>query len=385
MALKLHLIQPRTGKKRWFLSFSWMTFLLGGLLFPFVTRRLWTWLVIFLVYYLVLLVAVVHTSPDKGPANVIRLLGVGMALWAGFVANGQATRKMLAHGWVVSPDTTDEAWSYFQKRWKLPFEARSPKQATVTRQVEMARGKQPVALPAPSQDPLGDALGKFVSEHIGEMSPYAWRVGDAAWSTLGTGFDYKRFANDLPRQNIELKAHLSKYWQSADLDEQIRLANWIVSDWGGIHRNSAMTILGYVNQANSERPATPFYGIASYSKILAMSAPYTHAVFDARVAASVDAIQVLLRHDGKLSSLHLRAFPIPPGRNDTVNEFARAAFPTGLGKLGFEHVAKDDVYNSYLKLLRSVAPAVSRSILEVEMFLFAQADDLCRKALPHIR
>ncbi|MGY3582548.1 hypothetical protein ACVIGB_008387 [Bradyrhizobium sp. USDA 4341] len=62
----------------------------------------------------------------------------------------------------------------------------------------------------------------------------------------GTGFDYKRYENDLLRQNIELKLHLSEHWATSSLDEKLRVAGWIVKDWGGINNNSEMTILGYV-------------------------------------------------------------------------------------------------------------------------------------------
>ena len=44
------------------------------------------------------------------------------------------------------------------------------------------------------------------------------KVSDLAWSTLGTGFGYKKFADNLPRQNIEMK-HVANYWAEAALDE----------------------------------------------------------------------------------------------------------------------------------------------------------------------
>jgi len=230
--------------------------------------------------------------------------------------------------------------------------------------------------------PLASALSTFVSSHFDEMSPYSWQISDVTWSKLGTDFDYKKFSGDPPRQNIEMKQHLAKYWANASINEKIRVSKWIVSDWGGIHRNSDMTILGYINQADAEYPATPFYGIASYSKILAIKAPEGYAVFDARVAASLNAVQLLLRREGKLTSPNLLGFLVPPGRNNIVNRFDSAAPPSVLQRLGFAVVEKDATYDIYLSILRQMKPAVKKSILEIEMFLFAQADDLCERALP---
>jgi hypothetical protein len=158
-----------------------------------------------------------------------------------------------------------------------------------------------------------------------------------------------------------------------------------VRDWGGIIRNSEMTILGYVNQADAERPATPFLGIASYSKIFGIRDPDRYAVFDARVAASLNAIQLMLYQDKKLQSPNLLAFSVPPGRNEMVNRFDAVAFPVALKRLGFTPVERYAIYETYLTTLHAISRAIHKSILKIEMFLFAQADELCEKALPLAR
>jgi hypothetical protein len=239
--------------------------------------------------------------------------------------------------------------------------------------------------------PLVAALYDYVATNMSAMSPDAWQVSDRAWRTLRTGFEYERYAINLPQQNIELKRHLAKCWANSSLDEKIRLATWIVRDWGGIYRNSEMTILGYVNQADAERPATPFSGIASYSKILGVKDPERYAVFDARVAASLNAIQLMLFRDGILRSPDLLAFAVPPGRNEIVNRFDSVAFPTALKRVGFTFVPRAAIYGTYLAILRAIHfvdhESIHRieSILEIEMFLFAQADKLCEKAIPLVQ
>jgi hypothetical protein len=230
---------------------------------------------------------------------------------------------------------------------------------------------------------LIEALSGYVAEHVGAMSPFIWKTRDSAWRTLRTGFDHEKYKNDLPRQNIELKLHLARRWAGSSLDERIRLAGWIVKDWGGINRNTAMTILGFVNQAEAERPATPFFGIASYSKIFSIKDPTKYAIFDARVAASLNAIQLLLKKDKKLHESGMMTFSIPQGQNDGVKRFA-SAFLRALPKLAATPVSRDATYGTYLSAIEAVARNTGNSVLEVEMFLFSQANQLCVEALPFV-
>jgi hypothetical protein len=59
--------------------------------------------------------------------------------------------------------------------------------------------------------PLVAALSDYIASHMSTMSPYAWEIRESAWKSLHTGFDYRKFAGNLPRQNIELKRHLSEH------------------------------------------------------------------------------------------------------------------------------------------------------------------------------
>lgn len=98
-------------------------------------------------------------------------------------------------------------------------------------------------------EPLIEAATEYVVAHRDNVSSFDWSVRSSAWHHLRTGFQHQKYANDLAQQNIELKWQLAKHWGSTALDEKTRIATWIVSDWGGIRRNSEMTILGYVNQS----------------------------------------------------------------------------------------------------------------------------------------
>lgn len=231
-------------------------------------------------------------------------------------------------------------------------------------------------------DALIEAATEYVAAHRDSLSSFDWDVRSSAWRSLGTGFPHQKYANDLAQQNIELKWHLAKHWASAALDEKIRIATWIVSDWGGIRRNAEMTILAYVNQADAERPATPFTGISSYSKVLAIKDPDRYAIFDARVAASINAIQILGVSRKKQNPSNSLAFAIPAGRNSVVTDFRNnIGSLASLARGGFTPVEADTTFGTYLRLLSEVKRRVgSLSLLQIEMVLFARAPSLCDEA-----
>lgn len=214
---------------------------------------------------------------------------------------------------------------------------------------------------------------------------YTWPVKDRVWGLLQTGFDHTAFGDDTVAQNIALKAHLSQYWPGQPHQEKVRLASWIVRDWGGIRANRDMTIIGYVEKADAELPTTPFLGVASYSKVLAMKHPDRYAIYDARAAASILAIQLLnldqLPDDSRI------LFPIPSGRNTTIagnNEqegFVEIFTRNVLARRGFSPVPRSGAYSLYLELLAAVAHAANQTILKTEMFLFSSAPALCRAAM----
>jgi len=231
---------------------------------------------------------------------------------------------------------------------------------------------------------LAGVLSTYVSDHIGAKSSYKWEIHENVWEKLKTGFDHEKYSNDLPRQNIELKKHLASYWATASLDEKITIATWIVRDWGGIRRNSEMTVLGYVNQADAERPATPFRGISSYSKILAIKDPKKYAIFDARVAASLNAIQLLAIRKAESRAPQPIFFAAPESQNKTIRKFCSAASSKALKNKGFVPLAYDEIYGRYIELLKQMHRTVGRSILEIEMFLFAEAERICVEIPPKI-
>lgn len=168
--------------------------------------------------------------------------------------------------------------------------------------------------------------------------------------------------------NRQLKRSLSKAWSIATHRQRLKLAHWIVSDWGGVKRNKPGTIEEHIERARPNNKRFPFKGIASYSKILTISNPEMYAIYDARVAASLNALQFLVR------STPAVYFPIPTGQNNTVRRFANT-----LPKEGSIRVIPDETYSAYLEALRQTCIDQGCTLTEVEMVLFAVASRLSRK------
>jgi hypothetical protein len=113
---------------------------------------------------------------------------------------------------------------------------------------------------------------------------YDWPVTRSAWAKLSTGFDNSSMS-DPAQLNIALRHHLKERWSEANDVERLRLANWIVADWGGIKKNDPFTIEAHLARALASKPTTPFKGVSSYSKILAVRDPEQYGIYDSRVAS----------------------------------------------------------------------------------------------------
>jgi hypothetical protein len=106
--------------------------------------------------------------------------------------------------------------------------------------------------------------------------------------------------------------------------------------------------------------------------VLSVSDPQRYAIYDARVATSLNAIQVLERQ-------HVLAFPYPPGRNSEIDDpktkkgFSDIFSRKHLKAQGFQTFPRDDTYQVYLTLLRELTLTTGKSMLEIEMQLFGRA------------
>ena len=141
----------------------------------------------------------------------------------------------------------------------------------------------------------------------------------------------------------------------------------------------------YCSRASREDPSTPLSGISSFSKILAIKDPDKYAIYDARDAVSLNAIQMIYQVSSGV------AFPYVLGRNritgDTTSKPSRGFVYREAAKVKnlisppyyWKRVPKDQAYARCLGLLRENARNIGVPLCHLEMTLFCYAPALaCR-------
>lgn len=219
-----------------------------------------------------------------------------------------------------------------------------------------------------------DAFNTFFKDHLPNLSQhYQWPkripkpIADAPWVFKTNGSD----------ECIEMKHHLTELWGRANETEKADLAHWIVSGWGGVRANSLKTLARYLTAINSSNYPTSLQGVASYSKILSVVDCRQYAIYDARVAAALNAVQLL--YPGELSHY----YSYVPSRNGVIRRFMQAYPKTELvGQRGWQEVSWNGGYKAYCQLLLDLKTQFpGREIYHFEMTLFSMAPELCERLM----
>lgn len=221
------------------------------------------------------------------------------------------------------------------------------------------------------------ALCRFFAREVPLLpSRYDWRIPAIE------GFAQSGQSGYQP--NLDFKLYLKEQWDAGSLDRRLSLAKVIISDWGGVRGNQSETLKGYVMSVSQAEPSMPLKGVASYSKLFAVVHPDRFAIYDARVAACLNAIQI---NAGLARGM---AFNYVPGRNNIVGNT--------LKKIGFTHepkcsvkqlvasgwhpIERDRTYAEYLKVIALCLQEMKCfSLVTLEMALFCNAERECQKAL----
>jgi hypothetical protein len=181
-----------------------------------------------------------------------------------------------------------------------------------------------------------------------------------------------RFDVSSAEWNIQLKSALHNAFRDANETNRRLIAEWVVKEWGGVKKNKPGTLATYVAMTRAKCPKTPWKGVASYSKIMAVFDPKQYAIFDARVASSLNAIQML--DDKKLKV----RFPIPSGQNIAIKRFAKMVSQAG----SVHEIGKEQAYREYLVLITAVSGVLKCDLYKIEMLLFGLATRLARRFAP---
>lgn len=171
-------------------------------------------------------------------------------------------------------------------------------------------------------------------------------------------------------KNLILKQELNSKWQNSDSDEEKNeLIKYYITTWGGIHTNSQDSMNEYYNLSANELIQKGKKGIASWSKAIVIHNPNKYAIFDARVAISLNCIQKLYNIDDKI------LFPVLSSRNKVVAKGNKLIKETAKNEK-WKKANEDIFYNQYLSILEKVAQEYNTNISTVEMLLFAKAEEL---------
>lgn len=225
---------------------------------------------------------------------------------------------------------------------------------------------------------LLEAFTRFFEKHLNPIE-YEWPVTPKAQAGLPDFQWHKKSGS--AEESIELKHYLTKKWAVSDATMREQLARWLVVDWGKVKRNTPERIKSHVEKALDANTERPLEGVASYSKILSMVNCTQYAIYDARVAACLNAVQLQMQCNQPIF------FPYIPSQNrhfkadnkikNFVNTFSKTELVNNRGWLP---VDRNTAYTTYLDLLYKLKNRFQeKEIYHFEMILFTQALVLCPK------
>jgi hypothetical protein len=222
--------------------------------------------------------------------------------------------------------------------------------------------------------PLSTLVRRYVHAHHADLpAQFEWRLNE---TTLAERLGLAVAGDTSYARNIDLKAKLSSLWERSTLATRMDIARYYVADWGGVKRNHETTLSVYVHAAAQDQlPALP--GIASWSKVFTAADARRYAIFDARVALSLNALQL------EPGNRERFLFPDLPSQNRTVKAAAKAVRAQALAQ-GWTKLRADTVYPMFLQVLREAADGLPQPLplATAEMVLFAHAPNLAMR-IPH--
>lgn len=170
-------------------------------------------------------------------------------------------------------------------------------------------------------------------------------------------------------QNLALKFKLNEIFNQADEKRKRELVDYYIRVWGGIIANKPDQITYYANTPTEEILTNQgLKGVASWSKAAVIENPEKYAIYDARVALSLNVLQVI-------NGVEDTWFPLLVSRNNKVKA-GNEDFKKYLYEKGFRFLNKRLAYDRYIELLSEVAEKTGQHIQSVEMLLFAQVEEL---------
>lgn len=218
---------------------------------------------------------------------------------------------------------------------------------------------------------LTHALHAYSQRHFsGDNSWYTWPSGQ-----LPSGIVLRGSSNY--HQQVELKRALNAIWRDEPTRRQ-EIEHYYVVVFGGVRTNSQDTMAEYGATASEELCNRGLAGIATWSKILTARDCTQYAIYDARVAVALNALQLALNVANPVFFPQVTSRNIMIANGQKLLRAACAQWPR-LTRSGF--------YRHYLNTLRICAEQHSKSLDHVgietfEMLLFSKAEHILDEAFP---
>lgn len=225
---------------------------------------------------------------------------------------------------------------------------------------------------------------KFSGLGLDKVQEYAWPKKGPSLDDLVCKLDptIELSGKNNYEKNVDLKKKLSGAYKNRELNER-KLAEWIIRDWGGI-KTITKKLDSYLLTIRSNKMPQSISSVASYSKLYAMFYPDRYAIYDARVVVSLNVIQLLAKKP------HAIFFPYLPGRNKTtgdavkkrgfsrVPDFSRNSLLNKKDQ-SWSTIPNNQLYLCYNELLHVVSEKLDCELVDLEMILFAQAEELVER------
>jgi hypothetical protein len=225
--------------------------------------------------------------------------------------------------------------------------------------------------------PLSTLIAEFVNQELIQKNHneiYAWAVNEKFLPER----IFIQGTNNLEK-NLSLKYSLHKAWIEAENNQQRRcdLIRYYISIWGGIKGNSSQTMNIYTSADADTLISRGLKGIASWSKALVLHNPDIYAIYDVRVVAAINYLQLL---SANLEEKR-RYVIISAGRNKKINQANSLINSSNLFK-NWIVLHTDLLYTkNYLPLLRESAELINTNISTIEMILFNSAPLLAEQII----
>ncbi len=211
---------------------------------------------------------------------------------------------------------------------------------------------------------LGSIISEFYSLKSDKIiNDYHWKIN---YSNLPLNIKLNT-NQSLFKQNLELKKELTNQFKN-NYKEAKNLVKYYIHDWGGIRTNSDETLKKYIEELPEKVIENGKKGIASWSKALTVFDYKKYAIFDARVSVSLNGL-IISKIKGEKDF-----FPILPSRNKAIADFNKKI------RIGnsINFIDSEVFYRTYLDLIKTVASEHKVGIAEIEMCLFAYAEELAQ-------